>query len=116
MLGVEKLNTIAYYPQTDGLAEHFSRTLSDMLAKRVEQSGRDWDDHLPFVLVAYCASSQGSTKESPFYLLYGRDPQLPTALGLDSGQQQQHLTDLNTYKAEVAFKFSEAWKLAKGSI
>ena len=30
-------------------------------------------------------------------------------------QKEQHLVDLDTYK-EVAFKFSEAWKLAKDSI
>ena len=41
LLGVEKLNTTAYHPQTDGLAERFDRTLTHMLAKRVEQSGRD---------------------------------------------------------------------------
>ena len=118
LLGVEKLNTTAYHPQTDGLAERFNRTLTDMLAKKVEHGGRDWDTHLPFVLFAYRASLQESTKESPFYLLYGRDPRLPTTLGLDSTQlqQEQHLTDLDTYKEEVAFKFSEAWKLAKDNI
>ena len=40
--------------------------LTDMLAKRVEQSGRDWDAHLPFVLFVYHAGLQESTKESPF--------------------------------------------------
>ena len=39
LMGVEKLNTTAYHPQTDGLAERFNRTLTDMLAKKVEQSG-----------------------------------------------------------------------------
>ena len=94
LLGVEKLNTTTYHPQTDGLAEWFNRTLTDMLAKKVEQSGRDWDAHLPFVLFAYRASLQESTKELPFYLLYGRDPRLPTTLGLDSMQlqQEQNLT------------------------
>ena len=88
-----------------------------MLAKKVEQGGRDWDAHLPFVLFAYSASLQVSTKESPFYLLYGRDPRLPTTLGLDNMQlqQEQHLTNLDTYK-EVAFKFLEAWKLAGDNI
>ena len=58
LLGVEKLNTTAYHPQTDGLAERFNRTLTDMLAKKVEKSGRDSDAHLPFVLLAYRASLQ----------------------------------------------------------
>ena len=52
LLGVEKLNTMAYHPQMDGLAECFNRTLTDMLAKRVEQSRKDWDAHIPFVLLA----------------------------------------------------------------
>ena len=118
LLGVEKLNTTAYHPQTDGLAERFNRTLTDMLAKKVEQGGRDWDVHFPFVLFAYCASLQVSTKESPFYLLHGCDPRLLTTFGLDSMQlqQEQHLTNLDTYKEEVVFKFSEAWKLAGYSI
>ena len=107
LLGVEKLNTTDYYPQTDGLAEWFYRTLTDMLAKKVEQSGRDCDAHLPFVLFAYHANLQESTKESPFYLLYGSDPRLPTTFGLDSMQlqQEQHLTNLDTYKEEVVLNF-----------
>ena len=118
LLGVEKLNTTAYHPQTDGLAKRFSRTLTDMLAKKVEQGGRDWDAHLPFVHFTYRASLPESTKESPFYLLYGRDPRLPTTLGLDSMQlqQEQDLTNLDTYKEEVALKFSEAWKFSGDNI
>ena len=74
------MNTTAYHPQTDELAEHFNITLTDMLAKRVEQSGRDWNANLPFVLFAYRASLQELTKELPFYLLYGCGPRLPTIL------------------------------------
>ena len=85
-----------------------------MLAKKVEQSGKDWDTHLPFVLFAYRASLHESTKESPFYLLYGRDPKLPTALELGGTLQSE--TNLDTYKGEVAFKLSEAWKLARNNI
>ena len=37
LLGVKKINTTAYHPQTNGLTERFNRTLTDMLAKRVEK-------------------------------------------------------------------------------
>ena len=77
VLGVKKVNTTAYHPQTDGLIERFNRTLTG------ERSGADWDQHLPFVLFAYRASMQESTLESPFFLLHGRDPRLPSALELD---------------------------------
>ena len=77
LLGFKKVNTSAYHPQTDGLVERFNRTLTAMLAKTVEHGGKDWDQKLPFVLFAYRASQQQSTLESPFFLLYGRDPRLP---------------------------------------
>jgi len=41
LLGIKKANTTAYHPQTDGLVECFCRTLTDMLAKRVEHSEKD---------------------------------------------------------------------------
>ena len=78
LLGFKKANTSAYHPQTDGLMERFNRTLTAMLAKSAKRGGKDWDQRLPFVLFAYRASQQQSTLESPFILLCGRDPRLPT--------------------------------------
>ena len=53
LLGIEKANTTAYHPQTYGLVERFHRTLTDMLAKRVQCTGKDWDNLLPYVLFSY---------------------------------------------------------------
>ena len=39
LLGVKKINTTAYHPQTNRLTKRFNRTLTDMLAKRVEKNG-----------------------------------------------------------------------------
>ena len=103
------MNTTAYHPQTDGLVERFNRTLTDMLAKTVEKSGRDWDARLPYVLFAYRSSIQESTKESPFFLLYGRDPRLPTEEALSPPQTRQVL-DIDDYRSELTTGFSEAWK------
>ena len=36
VMGIKKVNTTAYHPQTDGLIERFNRTLVDMLAKTVK--------------------------------------------------------------------------------
>ena len=83
LLGIHRVNTTAYHPQTDGLVEWFNRTLIDMLAKRVELSGGDWDPQIPYVLFAYRASLQESTGESPSFLMHGRDPRLPTELLMD---------------------------------
>ena len=115
VMGVHKVNTTAYHPQTDGLVERFNRTLIDMLAKTVEKSGRDWDARLPYVLFAYRSSMQESTKESPFFLLYGRDPRLPTEEALSPPQTRQVL-DIDDYRSELTTGFSEAWKLAQENV
>ena len=71
ILGMKKINTSGYYPQTDGLVEKFNSTLISMIAKSAVARPADWDTQLPCLLFAYCASAQESTKESPFFLMYG---------------------------------------------
>ena len=115
LMGIHKANTTAYHPQTDGLVERFNRTLINMLAKTVEQGGRDWDTRLPYVLFAYRTSLQQSTVESPFFLLYGRDPRLPTESAL-SPPQRRYPIDVDDYKSEVMTKMSDAWELARKNI
>ena len=39
LLGVHKVNTTAYHPQTDGLVERFHRTLVQMLSKTTIRNG-----------------------------------------------------------------------------
>ena len=114
LLGTKKINTSAYHPQTDGLVERFNRTLFDMLAKTVEH-GVDWDEPLPYVLFAYQASEQASTRESPFMLLYGRDPQLPTQLDLSPSVERENV-DITTYKSFVMQAMNEAWSVAKTAL
>ena len=100
LLGVKKVNTTAYHPQCDGLVERFNRSLIDMLSKTVQAHGQDWDEKLPFVLFAYRASIQQSTLESPFYLMYGRDPQLPTNVILVPEPDRQYV-DVQDFRSEM---------------
>ena len=116
LLGFHKVNTSAYHPQTDGLVERFNRTLTAMLAKTVEQGGKDWDQRLPYVLFAYRASQHQSMLESPFYLLYGRDPRLPTDAVLCPVKARKGLVDLREYGRELTTRMSEAWELARKNV
>ena len=112
LLGIKKVSTTAYHLQTDGLVKRSICTLIDMLLKKVEQSGKDWDKQLPYVLFAYRTSSQESTKASPFFLLYGHDPKLPTAATLNPSVDQVEL-NLADYQTKVAIRMSNAWEFAK---
>ena len=44
ILGVRKINTSAYHPQTDGLVERFNSTLIGMISKCCEIRQHDWDE------------------------------------------------------------------------
>lgn len=82
LLDIHKLNTMAYHPQTDGLVERFNGTLAQSLSMYVSKDQKDWDRHISTVLFAYRVSPSDVTGESPFYLLYGRDPRLPMDVSL----------------------------------
>ena len=114
VLGVKKINTSGYHPQTDGLVEKFNATLISMIAKSTSD-GAEWDTRLPYVLFAYRASLQESTKESPFFLLYGRDPRVPTSTVL-TYQRSPYTIDIDDYKSEMMTSLSQAWKLAQENI
>lgn len=115
LLNIKKLNTSGYHPQTDGLVEKMNSTVINMLSKVAASSGRDWDKHLPFILFAYRASVHESTKESPFYLLYGRDPRIPGDEVLCQ-VSSPYKVDIDDYKEELTDCLSTSWKLAKTNI
>uniref|UniRef100_A0A9J7ZIR3 Gypsy retrotransposon integrase-like protein 1 n=1 Tax=Cyprinus carpio carpio TaxID=630221 RepID=A0A9J7ZIR3_CYPCA len=76
-LGIQGIRTTPFHPQTDGLVERFNGTLKNMLKKFVDESGRDWDKWIPFLLFAYREVPQCSTGFSPFELLFGRQVRGP---------------------------------------
>lgn len=115
VLGVKMVNTSGYHQQTDGLVETFYSTLINMIAKCCEIQKYDWDQCLPHLLFAYRSSVQESTRESPFYLLYGRDPRLPTETVL-SKPMSPSVVDAEDYRTELVTELSSSWALAREQI
>ena len=58
---------------------------------------------------------RSSTKESPFFLLYGRDPKLPTEATLVPPRNRSDIS-IDDYKAEVIQSMQEAWELARKNV
>src|SRR6185436_5802736 len=71
-----------YHLQTNGLTERFNKTLCRSLRNCVNSATEDWDDLIPSVLFAYRTLKHSTTKYSLFYLLYGKEAQLPIHLEL----------------------------------
>ena len=82
-LGVEyKLYTPPYHPASNGQIEGFHAFLKACIAKHVAPQ-LEWDVLVPLVCAAYNFIRNEHSKESPFFLMFGRDPVLPlnTLLG-----------------------------------
>ncbi len=76
MLGIERLHTTAYHPQTNGVLERLHATLEAMLAK-AHAEGMDWVRQLPFVLFALRQAPNRTTGFSPYELVYGQHVRTP---------------------------------------
>ena len=113
LIGLAQLPTSGGHPQTDGLVERFNRTLKQMLAKVVGQKGRDWDKLLGPVLLAYRTTPHSSTGEAPFYLVYGRDANLPTDFKTPAVKYPIVATD---YGKELSLELKRARQAAKVNI
>ena len=76
-LGVEyKVYSPLYRPQSNGRIESFHYFLKACIAKHINPQ-LEWDDVVPLGCAAYNFLPNGHSRESPFFLMYGRDPLLP---------------------------------------
>ena len=76
-LGVEhKIFTPPYHPQSNGKIEAFHYFLKACIAKHINQIG-EWDEVVPLACAAYNFLPNEYPRESPFFLMFGRDPILP---------------------------------------
>ena len=115
LIGLDQLPTSGGHPQTDGLVEHFNRTLKQMLAKIVGQKGRDWDELLGPVLLAYRTTPHSSTGEALFYLVYGRDAHLPTVLDFKTPTVRYPIV-ATEFGKELSLELKRARQVAKANI
>ena len=77
IMKIKHILTSVAHPQSNSKVEHFHRTLHDVMSKKLEENYEAWDLHLNQVLAAIRFNVNESTKFSPFYILYNRDPVLP---------------------------------------
>lgn len=85
-----------------------------MIAKSVDV-GVEWDKQLPMLLFAYRSTIQESTRESPFFLVYGRDPRLPTISTMEP-PRPEYTVDLDDYKSELVTCLVKAHEGAREQI
>ena len=76
-LGVEyKIYSPPYRPQSNQRIESFHYFLNACVAKHINPQ-LEWDDVVPLACAAYNFLPNEHSRESPLFLMYGRDPLLP---------------------------------------
>jgi hypothetical protein len=77
VLGIQRIHTSSYHPESNGTAERWHWTLHTGLSHLVKHSHTDWDLQLHFFLMGCRATPHTTTGYSPFHLLHGREMPLP---------------------------------------
>ena len=68
-----------YTPESNGHLEGYHRFFKACIAKHICGGGVEWDELVPLAVSAYNFFPCQSSKESPFVLMFGRDPITPVA-------------------------------------
>ncbi len=94
LLGIAKTRTTPLHPESDGMVERFNRTIESQISKFVDANQRDWEVHVPLLLMAYRSSVHDTTGCTPAQLMLGRDLRLPIDLHLGRPEDEvaQHVS------------------------
>ena len=76
-LGIERIFSAPYHPQSNGKLETFHKFLKPILKKMCAEDQDNWDDYIEQILGTYRGVPNLTTGESPFLLVYGRDGNQP---------------------------------------
>ena len=78
-LGIKRITSSSYAPWQNGQVERFHRFLGAALSIYASECKKDWDKWVDCILFTYRVSVHPQTGESPYRIIYNRDP----TLGMD---------------------------------
>uniref|UniRef100_A0A914ED84 Integrase catalytic domain-containing protein n=1 Tax=Acrobeloides nanus TaxID=290746 RepID=A0A914ED84_9BILA len=113
LLFVDKTTSTPYWSQGNGTCERSFSTFQAILSKYVDSDHADFDLLLPGVTFCYNTAVHRTTNESPYFLMFGRDPCFAIDQILDPRVRVRALeTDVGTYRAQLLTSLHHAWKCA----
>ncbi|KAG9226459.1 hypothetical protein CCMSSC00406_0003338 [Pleurotus cornucopiae] len=76
LLGIQTKLSTAFHPQTDGQTERANREIETYLRMFINHRQDDWAEWLAICEFSLNNKNQTSSRQSPFYLNYGRHPRM----------------------------------------
>jgi len=74
---IKVLNSSPYYAQANGQAEDSNKGIIKLIKRKIEENPSKWNTWLNEALWSYRMACHGSTKVSPYQLVYGHNTVLP---------------------------------------
>ena len=107
LMGMQKILTSPYHPQTNSQCERFNSTLINMLGMLPPEKKSELKNHIGMLVHAYNCTWNLATVFSPYYLMYGRQPHLPIDVTL--GLTPQNTTAPKTSKFMQKIREHTKW-------
>ena len=115
LLGIEKIRTTPYHPQTNRSAERVHQTLQRMIGKLDPEKCQKWPEHVGCVLIAYNATWSQVTGYSPYFLMFGQRPRLPVDLLFLTVNNREWTRTIDEYVKALYERLRECLKLVQES-
>ena len=115
LLGVSKVRTSPYHPQSNGAVQRAHQTLRRMIGKMDPEKRSQWPSHLGTVIIAYNATRSLVMGFSPYFLMFGRRPCLPIDLLFPTAMQQESIRTVDEYVLSLYEQLKEALLVARDS-
>ena len=77
-LNIQHTKTSPAHPQCNSQVEVFNKTVAKYLSSFVDQSTLDWEQYIPMLMFSYNTSYHSTIMTTPFELLFGMKPRLPS--------------------------------------
>ncbi len=75
---LRRTSSTIYYPQGNGQVESTNKVFGTLLTKLINENRNDWDQHMSTILFSNRTAYKVGTSHTPFQLVYGLHPLLPT--------------------------------------
>ena len=115
VLHIKKTRTTPYHPQSDGMVERINKTLVRMLKSYINNHQSDWDEHLPFLTMAYRSAEHETTGFSPNYLMLGREVSTPLDIMYEMPSSIRSIPE-NQWAWALKEKLEEAYSCVRNHV
>lgn len=111
LAGISKSRTTPYHPRGNPV-ERFNRTLLDLLGTLEEKKKEEWRKYVRPLVHAYNCTKNDVTGETPFLLMFGREPRLPIDLCFGICPQGHNSRVHSQYVRDLKRRLQQAYDMA----